>query len=83
MLRDTRHYLKADAPVGEYLADQLMLPLGIGAWQGSGGGTFRTLGLSMHARTHMEILKTFLDIRAEAFQQGRDDWQVTILPTGS
>jgi len=32
VLRDARHYLKADAPVGEYLADQLMLPLGIGAW---------------------------------------------------
>lgn len=80
VLRDARHYLKADAPVGEYLADQLMLPLGIGAWQGGGGGTFRTVGLSMHARTHLEILKTFLDIRAEAVQQGRDDWQVEILP---
>jgi RNA 3'-terminal phosphate cyclase (ATP) len=82
VLRDARHYLKADAPVGEYLTDQLMLPLGIGAWQGRGGGAFRTLGLSMHARTHLEILKTFLDIRVETVQQGRDDWQVRIIPAG-
>lgn len=81
VLRDARHYVNADAPVGQYLADQLMLPLGIGAWQGRGGGAFRTLGLSRHARTHLEILRTFLDIRAEVAERGRDDWQVTMIPT--
>jgi len=77
-LKDARHYMKADVPVGEYLADQLMLPLGIGAWQGTGGGAFRTLAFSMHSKTHLEILKTFLDIRTEALQQGRNDWHVRI-----
>ena len=77
-LRDARHYMKADVPVGEHLADQLMLPLGIGALQGTGGGAFRTLGFSMHSQTHLEILRMFLDIRAEASQQGRDDWLVRI-----
>ncbi len=77
-LKDARHYMKADVPVGEHLADQLMLPLGIGALQGTGGGAFRTLGLSMHSQTHLEILRIFLDIRVEASQQGRDDWLVRI-----
>ena len=36
-------YLAAQVPIGEHLADQLMLPLGIGAHLGTGGGIFRTL----------------------------------------
>ena len=75
---NAKKYLESDAPVGAHLADQLMLPLGIGAWQGTGGGTFRTHGMSLHATTHIEILKKFLDIRAEAVQQGPNDWLVTI-----
>ena len=47
VLDEARDYLKAGAPVGRYLADQLMLPLGIGAWQGTGGGAYRTVCLSM------------------------------------
>ncbi len=42
-----------------------MLPLGIGAHQGSGGGVFRTLPLSPHATTHIEVLKRFLDIQVD------------------
>ena len=52
-------YLAAGVPVGKHLADQLMLPLGIGAWLGSGGGVFRTMALSPHATTHAEILLPF------------------------
>jgi len=85
VLQDARRYIKADVPVGEYLADQLMLPLAIGAWQGSvngthGGGTFRTLRLSMHAKTHLRIIKAFLDVEAKATEQGSRDWRVRISP---
>jgi RNA 3'-terminal phosphate cyclase (ATP) len=60
-------YLATDAPVGPHLADQLLLPLGLSAWlahrSGSaGGGAFRTLPLTLHSTTHMNILRTFLDI---------------------
>jgi RNA 3'-terminal phosphate cyclase (ATP) len=60
-------YLATDAPVGPHLADQLLLPLGLSAWlahrSGSaGGGAFRTLPLTLHSTTHMNILKAFLDI---------------------
>jgi RNA 3'-terminal phosphate cyclase (ATP) len=83
VLGEARRWAKADVPVGQYLADQLMLPLGIGAWQGTGGGAFRTLALSMHSKTHLEILRTFLDIRIEALGQGRTDWLVRISPPES
>ncbi len=61
-----REYLSGEVPVGKYLADQLMLPLGIAAWQGSGPSLFRTLHLSQHSRTHADILKRFLEIDIKA-----------------
>jgi len=57
-----QEYLAADVPVGAYLADQLMLPLAITAWQGSGPSTFRTLPLTQHSQTHIDILQRFLEI---------------------
>ena len=62
-VRQADEYLAATAPVGQHLADQLLLPLGIAAWQGSGGGVFRTGELSTHATTHLEILRMFLEIK--------------------
>ena len=38
VLDEARAYLAAGVPVGKYLADQLLLPLGIGAHFGTGGG---------------------------------------------
>jgi RNA 3'-terminal phosphate cyclase (ATP) len=59
-LREAEEYLSTDVPVGRHLADQIMLPLGIGAYFGTGGGAFRTIALSAHATTHLEILRQFL-----------------------
>jgi RNA 3'-terminal phosphate cyclase (ATP) len=60
--RQAEEYQAADVPVGTHLADQLMLPLGIGACLGAGGGVFRTMELSLHGTTHLEILRRFLEI---------------------
>jgi RNA 3'-terminal phosphate cyclase (ATP) len=54
-LCQAEEYLRAGVPVGKHLADQLMMPPGIGAYLGSGGGVFRTMGLSLHSTTHLEI----------------------------
>lgn len=67
VIDQARGYLQSDAAVGPYLADQIMLPLGISAWQQSPsrrqrGGAFRTLPLTRHSTTHIEILRRFLDI---------------------
>jgi RNA 3'-terminal phosphate cyclase (ATP) len=78
--RQARRYLKAGVPVGEFLADQLLLPLGIGAAQGSGGGTIRTLGLSRHSKTHVDVLRRFLEIDVETEQSDSDNWKVAVRP---
>ncbi len=65
--RQANEYIAAGVPVGHCLADQLMLPLGISAWQGS-GGSYRTLPLSLHATTHIELLREFLGITIDVEQ---------------
>ena len=65
VLKEARQYIDSSVPVGRHLADQLMLPLAIGAHQASGGGAFRTMALSPHSTTHLEILQRFLDVRIE------------------
>ena len=66
-VQQARAYLQTDVPVGSHLADQLLLPLAISAWQAEGGlpqrgGSFRTLPLTGHALTHIDILRQFLEI---------------------
>lgn len=66
-IAEMRAYLKAEVPVGPYLADQLLLPMGIAAWQGvragrRQSGSFRTMTLTEHSRTHIDVLRTFLGI---------------------
>jgi RNA 3'-terminal phosphate cyclase (ATP) len=73
-------YLQSDAPVGPHLADQLMLPLGIAAHHGTGGGEFRTIDLSQHSLTHIDILQRVLDIAIHIDRRGRDNTLVSIAP---
>jgi len=54
-VREARRYLDAGVPVGEHLADQLLLPMAL-----AGGGAFRTLPLSRHSTTNVEVLREFL-----------------------
>jgi len=51
---DVRAYIAATHPVGEHLADQLMVPLAVLA-----GGRFATGSLSSHARTNLDVLDSF------------------------
>ena len=50
-------FLDADVPVGEHLADQLLLPMAI-----AGGGRFRCATPSLHATTSIETIGRFLDV---------------------
>jgi RNA 3'-terminal phosphate cyclase (ATP) len=60
VLNEARQYIASDVPVGPYLADQLMLPLGIAAEFGR-SGAFRTMKLSQHSQTNREVLGAFLE----------------------
>ncbi len=56
-VRAARAYLDAEVPVGEHLADQLLLPLAL-----AGGGGFRTHVWSEHAETNAQVIGMFLDV---------------------
>lgn len=55
-----RRYLAAEVVAGEYLADQLLVPMAL-----AGGGTFTTLPLSRHSTTNIEVIKKFLDVEIQ------------------
>ncbi len=73
MVDQVRAYLAATAPVGEYLADQLLLPLAL-----AGQGTFRTTGLSRHARTNIEVIHQFLPVRIQTAESELGGTEVRI-----
>lgn len=56
-LRQAKKYLRSNAAIGRFLADQLIIPMAM-----AGGGEFSTLPLSRHTETNINITKTFLDI---------------------
>ena len=66
-------YLAAEVPVGRHLADQLLLPLAL-----AGAGAFRTLSLTQHCQTQIEIIKRFLDVDVRIEQSSENIWQVEI-----
>lgn len=66
-------YLRADVPVGEHLADQLLLPLSL-----AGSGSFLTLPLTEHSRTNMEIIRRFLPVSFAVEERGPEQVHVRI-----
>jgi len=57
VVKRLRRFLDADVPVGEHLADQLLLPMVM-----AGGGRYRTLPLSCHFRTNCDVIGRFVDV---------------------
>jgi RNA 3'-terminal phosphate cyclase (ATP) len=54
---DLVDYLEAGVPVGDYLADQLLVPMAV-----AGAGRFRTTELSLHATTNIATIAAFFDV---------------------
>jgi RNA 3'-terminal phosphate cyclase (ATP) len=73
-VRMARRYLEAAVPVGEHLADQLVL------WIALAGGAFRTLQPSPHTRTNIAVVRAFLG--EEALRVERGDGAVLIAGKG-
>lgn len=58
-------HVASNVPVGEHLADQLLLPMAV-----AGGGRFRTSApLSLHATTNIETIRQFLDVPIRADEE--------------
>jgi RNA 3'-terminal phosphate cyclase (ATP) len=73
LLLEAKQYVKADVPVGEHLADQLLVPMAL-----AGGGAFRTVRPSPHLTTNAEVIGQFLDVEIRAEKLGREDWRVCV-----
>lgn len=67
-------YLDSEAPVGPYLADQLMIPFVMAK-----GGFFRTMPLSRHAETNIDVIKQFLDLEIKVTEPSETVREVRIL----
>jgi RNA 3'-terminal phosphate cyclase (ATP) len=76
-VKEARSYLASGVPVGPYLADQLLLPMGIAAWQTGRASSFATQPLTRHSHTHIELLRSFLDIPI-GIEREKDRCRVTV-----
>ncbi|MCA1564556.1 MAG: RNA 3'-terminal phosphate cyclase [Acidobacteria bacterium] len=70
---EARAYLDTGAPVGEHLADQLLIPFAL-----AGGGSYATGQPSLHTTTNIEVIKMFLDVRITAKRTGGCVWKIEI-----
>jgi RNA 3'-terminal phosphate cyclase (ATP) len=77
--QETAEYLATDVPVGPHLADQWMLPLALAALQGT-GGAYRTMPLTGHSYTHLEILQKFLPIQIGLQEENAQCVRIDIRP---
>jgi RNA 3'-terminal phosphate cyclase (ATP) len=70
---ELRAWLDAEVPVGEYLADQLLLPMALGR-----GGRFRCAEPSLHTTTNVETIAAFLPGRRPTLRQEGSSWLVEV-----
>ena len=66
-------FLAAEVPVGEHLADQLLLPLALGK-----GGRFLTTRPSLHTLTQVDTLRAFVPVEISIEQQAELTHLVTV-----
>lgn len=64
--QEAQAYLDRGAPVGEHLADQLLIP-----WALAGAGSFVASSVSRHASTNLEVIRLFLGTKFRV--EGTDD----------
>jgi RNA 3'-terminal phosphate cyclase (ATP) len=66
-------YLATDAPVGVYLADQLLIPMAL-----AGAGSYRTLAPSSHTLTNAGVIRRFLDVPIAVAHESGGVYRVTV-----
>ena len=71
--REAKRYLDAGVPVGEHLADQLLLPLAL-----AGGGRYRTTAPTLHTTTNVETIREFLDVTIEVEELEKQVYEIRV-----
>lgn len=57
VIQKVRDYLASGVPIGEHLADQLLIPIAL-----AGSGSFLTGKLSRHTRTNIDVISKFVPV---------------------
>ncbi|MBI3231378.1 MAG: RNA 3'-terminal phosphate cyclase [Burkholderiales bacterium] len=65
-INEARRYLSSEAALGEYLADQVMLPFAL-----AGGGSFSCTTISDHMNSNAMVIEKFLPVKFEIEKQGK------------
>jgi RNA 3'-terminal phosphate cyclase (ATP) len=68
-----KRYINSGAAVGEYLCDQLLLPLALG-----NGGRFTTLKPSLHCKTNIDVIKEFIDCEIGVAEISEDLFEIRV-----
>ncbi len=76
LAREVRQFLKAGAPVGQHLADQLLIPMAL-----AGGGSFFTGQPTSHLTTNLLIVQRFLDVQITSEPVSKLVWKVVVEKT--
>jgi RNA 3'-terminal phosphate cyclase (ATP) len=70
---EVEQYLAADVPVGQHLADQLLLPFAL-----AGGGNFCTMKPTLHTETNIKVIQRFLDISINMQKLSPGIWLIEV-----
>lgn len=66
-------FVAADVPVGEHLADQLLIPMAL-----AGRGRFRTVAPTLHTKTNIEMVQRFLPVRFHVAPVDGDNVEISV-----
>jgi RNA 3'-terminal phosphate cyclase (ATP) len=72
-IHEAKRYLDAGAPVGQHLADQLLIPMALAR-----GGSYTTQTPTMHTTTNIEVIKKFLPVEITTTQLSEDVWKIEV-----
>ena len=72
-VKEAQQYLLHGAPVGEHLADQLLIPLAL-----AGGGSYLTGAPTLHTTTNIEIIKRFLNVDITVAPMSDEIWKIEV-----
>ncbi len=72
-VKQARKYIQSAAPVGMYLADQLLIPMAL-----AGAGCFRTSKPTNHTLTNIGVIKEFLDLEFNLSEKTENLWEVRV-----
>jgi RNA 3'-terminal phosphate cyclase (ATP) len=72
VVEEARRYLAAGVPVGEHMADQLLVPLALG------GGRFRTVAPTRHTQTNIAVIQQFMDVQVRCEEIAPDVWEIGV-----